>query len=242
MPLPAECHDEVVRALKAIGDARRGEAVRLDRGSQLLHLGVPVPALRARVKQGFSFSGRADALAVWNALWQQSPVGDVLFAAIEALAPAVRRRPAPEQWTVVRGWIDRVDNWCHADALAGLTSRLLEAFPEAVMPQLEAWNEAEALWPRRLSITSLVHYTGRNAVFLGAEHMLPLLARCVDDHRPHIAQALGWVLRETLAAHPQPTVRFIERHARAMSAVALRRAVEKRPPEERARWLALRER
>ncbi len=87
-------HDEVLAALKAIGNPRRGEAIRRDRDSALPHLGIAFPALRARVKQGFSFSKRSEpeVLAIWDALWRSSPYGDVLFAAIEALAPIGRTR------------------------------------------------------------------------------------------------------------------------------------------------------
>ncbi len=46
-------HTEVVEALRAIGDPVLGEAIRIDRGSQLEHLGIRFPDLRRRVKQGF---------------------------------------------------------------------------------------------------------------------------------------------------------------------------------------------
>ena len=50
-----EYHEEVVGALRAIGNARFGAAVAKDRGSSMEHLGIRFPALRRRVKEGFSF-------------------------------------------------------------------------------------------------------------------------------------------------------------------------------------------
>ncbi len=191
---------------------------------------------RARVKQGSLSLARPDAFAVCDRLWRQSPCADVLFAAIEA----VRRELPDRLWPLLRDGPGRVDNWCHSDALAGLRSRLLEAREHEVYPQIEAWNAGSALWLRRLSIASLVHYTGKNAVFLPAERLLPLLQTCVADHRPSMQLALGWALREAQRAHPDAVRAFIERHAGAMGATALRRATDKLAPGERARLLALR--
>ena len=161
-------HAEVVRALTSIGDPELGEAIQRDRGSKLQHLGIRFPALRKRVKQGFSFYDLPDedVLEVWDALWRSSPYGDVLFAALEYYAPLVRKHVSPDLWPVIRHWSARVDNWCHSDGLSGLYSRVLEAYPDDVYPQLLDWNSAEGEWLRRISLVSLVHYSGKNAVFL----------------------------------------------------------------------------
>jgi 3-methyladenine DNA glycosylase AlkD len=222
----AAAHDEVLAALQAIGNPRRGEAVQRDRGSALQHLGIGFPALRARVKQGFSFSKRpaSEVLAVWDALWQRSPVGDVLFSALARYEPVVRKQVPPGLWLVLRGWHRRVDNWCHADMLAGLYSRMLQAQFDEVYPQLQAWNAAPGEWQRRLSITSLVHYTGKNAVFLAPDAMLPLLAACVGDPRPSVQMALGWVLRELGRVYPREAAVFLQQHGPRMIAKARARA------------------
>ncbi len=236
----AQHHDEVLVGLAAIGNPRRGEAIRLDRGSELQYLGIGFPALRARVKQGFSFSNQpeAEVLAIWDALWHSSPYGDVLFAALEALAPVVHKRVPPALWPTVRHWSERVDNWCHSDALSGLYSRVLEAQFDAVYPQLQAWNAAPSEWLRRISLTSLIHYSGKNAVFLAPAQMLPLVANCVTDHRKYVELAVGWVLRELGHVHRDAATAFLERHAASMSARAYARAVERRAPSERAQLLA----
>jgi 3-methyladenine DNA glycosylase AlkD len=233
-------HDEVLGALQAIGNPRLGAAIQRDRGSRLTHLGIGFPALRARVKQGFSFTALPEArvLRIWDALWRRSPYGDVLFAALVYVDAIVRKRIAPEVWPLVRGWSRRVDNWCHSDMLAGIYSRILEADFDQVYPQLQTWNVSRSEWLRRLSLTSLIHYTGKNAVFLPAQRMLPLVANCVDDHRPSVALAVGWILREAGRTYPDATDTFLERHAVAMSSSAFMRALERRAPKERARLMA----
>ena len=58
------------------------------------------------------------------------------------------------------------------------------------------------LWLRRISIVSLIHYSGKNAVFLPLERALPLVAACLDDEREQVQKAVGWVLREPGNAYP----------------------------------------
>ncbi len=228
---------EVAQALAAIGNPGLGEAIRKDRGSQLEHLGIRFPELRQRVKQGFSFYDLPEdqVLEVWDALWRSSPYGDVLFAALEYYAPIVRKRVSPGLWPVVRHWSGRVDNWCHSDLLSALYSRILERYPEDVYPQIQVWNAAEGEWLRRISIVSLVHYSGRNAVFLPPDKVLPLVSNCLSDTRHYVQTAVGWVLREMGQIYPDELAGYLETHASAMSASAFTRAIERRSADSRAR-------
>ena len=238
-----EYHDEVAQALTAIGNPGLGEAIRSDRGSQLAHLGIRFPELRQRVKQGFSFYDLPEeqVLEIWDGLWMSSQYGDVLFAALEYYAPIVRKRVSPSLWPVVRHWSGRVDNWCHSDVLSGLYSRVLERYPEEVYPQIRVWNAAEGEWLRRISIVSLVHYSGKNAVFLPPEKVLPLVSNCLGDARHYVQTAVGWVLRELGQVYPDEVAGYLERHASAMSASAFSRAIERQGADSRARLREVRQ-
>lgn len=235
-------HEEVLRALTAIGNPALGEAIRRDRGSQLEYLGIRFPELRRRVKQGFSFYGlpEDEVLEIWDSLWSASPYGDVLFAALEYYAPIVRRRVSPHLWPVIRDWVGRVDNWCLCDHLSSLYSRVLERYPDAVYPQIQAWNHAEGEWLRRISIVSLIHYSGKNAVFLPPDKVLPLVSNCLGDARHYVQTALGWVLREMGQAYPDEVAAYLDTHASALSATAFSRAIERQSADTRARLRELR--
>ena len=230
-------HAEVAQALTAICNPGLGEAIRRDRGSQLEHLGIRFPELRQRVRQGFSFYDLPEerVLEIWDALWRSSQYGDVLFAALEYYAPIVRKRVSPGLWPVVRHWCGRVDNWCHSDLLSGLYSRVLERYPEEVYPQIRVWNAAEGEWLRRISIVSLVHYSGKNAVFLPPDTVLPLVSNCLGDARHYVQTAVGWVLREMGEVYPDEVAGYLETHASVMSATAFSRAIERRGADSRAR-------
>ncbi|MDE0419668.1 MAG: DNA alkylation repair protein, partial [Gammaproteobacteria bacterium] len=250
-------HDEVLRALQALGNPSLGRHIAKDRGSSLRYVGIRVPALRRRVKQGFSFYDldHDSVLAIWDDLWMESEWGDVLFAAEEYYRPIVRKRvdgasmgllgvagpeaePVPSggeapdpamgrYWPVMKRWIDRVDNWCHADALSATYSRLLEADAGTVMPVLDRWNRDEALWPRRVSIVSLIHYTGKNAVFLPPDVVLPMVDRCVEDRRQPMQKAVGWVLREMWRAYPEEIEDYLQANAPRIAPSAYTRAIER---------------
>lgn len=229
-------HHEVVQALTAIGNPTFGAAVRKDRGSQLKHLGIKFPTLRKRIKQGFSFYSLPEdqVLEVWNALWQTSPYGDVLFAALEYYAPIVRKQVPPALWAVVRGWSKRVDNWCHSDGLSSIYSRILESHPEEVYPQLVKWNQIKSEWLRRLSLVSLIHYSGRNAVFMPPKEVFPLVSNCLDDERYYVQTAVGWVLREMGNVYRAETTKYLESRIEKIGSTAFSRATEKMGMKEKA--------
>jgi 3-methyladenine DNA glycosylase AlkD len=232
-----EYHDEVGAALRKIGDPRLGAVIAKDRGSSMKHLGIRFPALRKRVKEGFSFYDlpAGKVLGIWDRLWRTSPYGDVLFAAIEYYAPLVRKEESPALWPVMRKWVERVDNWCHSDGLSSLYSWLLASDPDAVYPQLVKWNRAEDEWLRRISLVSLIHYSGKNAVFVPLDRVLPLVTNCLRDDREYVQKAVGWVLREMGHAYPEAVRAYIEEHLTAMSAVALRRASSSRQTKQSPR-------
>jgi len=228
---------EVVQALTAIGNPTFGKAVQQDRGSKLKHLGIKFPDLRRRVKQGFSFYSLPEeqVLEVWDVLWQTSPYGDVLFAALEFYMPVVRKRVNPNLWSVVRQWSNRIDNWCHSDGLSALYSRILESCPTEVYPQLILWNHVEDEWLRRISLVSLIHYSGKNAVFLPPKKVLPLVSNCLDDDHYYVQTAVGWVLREMGHVYKSEITKYLETHAKRLSTPAFSRAIERYTSRERTR-------
>ena len=236
-----EYHDEVVTALRKIGNARRGTAIAKDRGSSMKHLGIGFPALRKRVKEGFSFYvlPANQVLGIWDRLWRTSPYGDVLFAALEYYAPRVRKEVSPALWPVVRKWPARVDNWCHADGLGSLYSWIIASDQDAVYPQLVKWNRADDEWLRRISLVSLIHYSGKNAVFLPPGRVLPLVTTRLRDESEYVQKAVGWVLREMGNAYPDEVRSYLAKHAATLSVVALRRAMERRSSAVKAELLAM---
>jgi 3-methyladenine DNA glycosylase AlkD len=209
-------------------DPAVGERIRLDRGSRLEHLGVPTPARRSLVRSGFSFTDASDelVLADWDALWWTTRYADVLFAVLDHYRHHLRHGAPPGFWAVASRWLDRVDNWAHADDLARVYSFALAADRAGVYPTLLRWNTVDGEWPRRVSIVSLIHYAGTNSTFLPTDMVLPLVINCLTDGRDSVQKAVGWVLREVSRAAPDDVTEFLDLHRTAISATAWRRATD----------------
>jgi hypothetical protein len=209
---------EVDAALREIGADRalrsRGRArSRTPRSSAHWRIASP-DAARAGHKHGFSSTtGRAlRRSTVWDHLWRTSPYWRRCSSPrSNTTRPRVRRRAAPRLWPVVRHG-QRVDNWCHCDGLSSLYSDLARE-PVAVYPQLKLWNRAPDVWLRRISIVSLIHYSGKNAVSCRLDARCVVTA-CLDGRARAGAEAVGWVLptRERL---PNELRAYLEKHAQA---------------------------
>lgn len=223
---------EVLAALEAVAreagvTSEAGARIQADRGSARRHLGLRTPLRRRRVKRGFSFSGGSatEVLTAWDQVWRHAEVADVLFAPLDHYRDRPIGEPA-DFWPVVSRWIERVDNWAHADDLARVYSRVLEADAEAVYPTLLDWSHRDDLWHRRIAMVSLIRYSGKNVNFMPTDAVLTVVANCIDDHRSHVSKAAGWVLRETMKAD-EPAVRaFVDSHQAVMPLAARRRALE----------------
>jgi 3-methyladenine DNA glycosylase AlkD len=111
-----------------------------------------------------------------------------------------------------------------------LESNLAEAYR-----QIEFWNLEDNEWLRRISLVSLIHYSGRNAVFLPPDKVLPLVSNCIDDERYYVQTAVGWVLREMGNVYNREIMNFLETHSDKMGTQAFSRAIERLSAGERTR-------
>ena len=231
-------HDEVLKALLEIGNPRLGLHIPKDRRSGLQYCGVRVPNRRKRVEQGFSFStGSPDeVLNVWDDLWNHSNNGDVMHCALDYCQSQVRKKVNLNWWEILSKWIDRVENWAHADSLSGIYARFLADNQDVVLPQIKTWIASEDLWIRRVGLVSTIRYTGKNAVFLPSELAFDLVEPTLDDHRYYIQKGTGWVLRELSHVYPLDFESFLGTHLDRIGALALTRAIEKLPREDRQSW------
>jgi hypothetical protein len=213
---------EVTSALKDIGEPDRGEGAQNDKASSLKFLAIRVPVLRARVRDGSSFFdvNESARLAVFDYLWHVSP-----FYEVKAV-PLYYLRLHPDALTIpafrtIRKWIPNVDNWGHADAIAGVLAKLNRKHHEQIYPFLVRLNSAESVWAVRISIVALVDYTGKNSAYLGPKEVLPLLERHLSNQNKYVARSVGWVLREMRRAYPIEIERFVRARVEKISAEAL---------------------
>ncbi|MCA9906301.1 MAG: DNA alkylation repair protein [Anaerolineae bacterium] len=236
-------HPEVLAALQKYSRPHKADAVKQDRKSDLEYLAVSVPEMKQVAKAGYSLYDQSAAaiLNIWNAIWWNTPYYEVMFVAahyyerhVEAIDEAT--------WERLAGWAYRTENWATSDQLSSIYAYVLPRFPMQVRQQLAAWNQqSDNQWLRRISLVSLIRYTGKKAVYLPPADVLPPVANCLDDKRYYVQKAVGWVLREMRRAYPDEVDEFLVRNATRLSADAFRRAVSRHPKEQKQRLLALRD-
>ncbi|HZS78213.1 MAG TPA: DNA alkylation repair protein [Ktedonobacteraceae bacterium] len=232
---------EILEKLRPLGEPERVAYAKNDKKSQLEFLAIRVPVMQKAVREGFSFYDRSpeEILAIWNAIWFSSAYYEVMSAALiyyEMQLPRI----SPALWPTLSTWSQRVENWAHCDGLAHIYSYMLAQDFDEVYPVLQKWNDSDNQWLRRLSLVSLIHYSGKKAVFLPLDKVLPMLANCLSDTRPYVQKAIGWVLRETAYVYYDEIVAFIELHLGSMGSIAFAAATERFPREKRAELLARR--
>lgn len=233
-----EFHTEVIAELETIGNPALAAHTPKDRRSALEYSGVRVPERRKLSKKGFSFYDRpeSEVIEIWDDLFMHSPNGDVLFCALDYLRFRVPKNVSANLWSIIRHWVKRIENWAHSDEMSWVYSYVLEAYFDEVYKDLLKWNKANDLWPKRISIVSLIHYTGKKAVFLPPDIVFPMVERCIDDHRYYMQKATGWVLREMNRGYPEDVEAFLSKHLAVIGSDALSRSVEHMDKDRRSWW------
>jgi len=102
---------------------------------------------------------------------------------------------------------------------------------------LDRFTRSRHLWTRRVAMLATFHYIKAGK----ADDALRIAAALLDDRHDLIHKAVGWMLREVgKRVSPAKLRAFLKAHVTAMPRTALRYAIERFPPAERAKWLAIR--
>ncbi|MEN2712565.1 DNA alkylation repair protein [Sphingomonas sp. NPDC092331] len=221
----ADCLARLTRLLEAEGEPRRAAAAQRDKGSRYHFLAIRVPVLRRIALSDFDLSHHTpDArLRIFDYIWTHSEEYEVLSVPLlyyRNKGLAIR----PEDFEVIRGWVGRVDDWGHCDDLSAIYSYCNHNWPERVMPFLRRLNGEDDIWSIRTSIVALVHYSGKNAVYLRPDQVFPFLDPHLGNRNNFIANAVGWVLREMHNIYPREIEDYIRENAANISSVARRKA------------------
>jgi len=218
--------DELTARLVALGSPRRAAAAQNDKSTHYECLAIRVPVLRQVATKDFAQKDLSpkDRLALHDYIWNQASYYEVMsIPLLYYYAEGRKRRLERFQFDTIKNWIDRVDDWGHADGLGGILSFFNEQFKQDVFPYLQSLNRQTDLWSIRVSIVALVHYSGKNAVYLATDEAFSLLEPHLERKEKYIANAVGWVLREYRRKHPNVTEEFVEVRKNRVSSIALRR-------------------
>ena len=218
--------DALTKLLVPMGSPKRALAAQNDKSTRYDCLAIRVPVLRQVALRDFALKEHSprDRLAIHNHIWNHGAYYEVMSIPILYYYAQARKHKLERfQFETIQHWVDRVDDWGHADGLGGILSFFNAQYSADVFPFLKRLNGLPDLWCIRVSIVSLVHYSGKNAVYLSPEEAFPLLEPHLGRREKYIANAIGWVLREYGRKHPEATRDFVEANADAVSPVAMRR-------------------
>lgn len=193
-------------------------------------LGLTLPQIR-----GLAAAYRDLSLADLEALLE-SPWHEARSLALIILVRRYRRAAAAGQTAIFRLYLrrtDRINNWDLVDVSApDIVGGHLLTRPRGLLRRLA---RSSSLWERRVAIVATYRFI-REHQFADT---LELAEQLLGDRQDLIHKAVGWMLREVGKRDQAVLGRFLDRHAPAMPRTALRYAIERLPPADRQRYMAL---
>ncbi len=184
------------------------------------HLGMSIPELE-RLLESPIHEARAGALTIMNE------------EARKKRTTEDRRR---DLFDLYLRRHDRIDNWDLVDgACRYVIGGYLVDKPRDILYELA---RSSNLWERRTAIVSTWYFI-RDGDTADA---ISISAALLGDKEDLIHKATGWMLRSVGEVERPVLLAFLDEHAATMPRTALRYAIEKFAPGERAHYLGMRER
>ncbi|MGN0228293.1 MAG: DNA alkylation repair protein [Muribaculaceae bacterium] len=226
--LKAAARPEKIAILSSFFKCGKGEY-----GEGDLFLGINVPDNRA-------ISAKYYALPLEHiAEMLHSPYHEFRLAALLALVRRYERLKA-ERAEIVDFYLQNtahINNWDLVDLSCPKIIGdyvLREQCPEL----LERLSRSDEMWEQRIAIVSTL-----TLIRAGLFEPTITIAESLLNH-PHdlIHKATGWMLREVGKRSEQHLIAFLQCHAANMPRTALRYAIERLDPDQRAHWLSIKKR
>lgn len=204
--------------------------------TKLPFLAVRAPVLNQLVRDGFSFYEKPDKeiLHIWGQVWNQTFLHDVMSL------PLIYYRwksstLTPAHFRAFKSWMERIENWAHADQLCQLFSILYERYPKLVEPTLRQWNRSKNPWKRRASVVSTIYYVSKKRTPPSRQTVLSLVKPLLRDSDPYVQKGVGWQLREAYKLWPREIFVFLEECVLELPAITFSYATEKLSPKDKRR-------
>ena len=192
-------------------------------------LGVMVPPLRSLSKKYKSIE-LAEAVALLQSKWHE-----VRLLALMILVHKYERGDAAVRTEICRFYLantNRINNWDLVDVSA---HKIVGAhLRERDRAPLLALAKSESLWERRIAIIATLDFIRQDDF----RDTLRIAEALLTDRHDLIHKAAGWMLREVGKRDQAVLERFLRKHARVMPRTMLRYAIERFPPELRAKYMA----
>lgn len=160
--------------------------------SKLEFLDLKAPVVRKAYSQGFSFSDESAETQwkIWNAIWNQSNVFEVMnMALIWAGSRSLEERH--KYGATLLAWLGKVDNWAHSDSLSDFYSELLEHYRQKYFRFFKNWNASENPWKRRQSMVGLFFYSRMRKKYVPFKTAIAFVDRHLLDNHYYVQKGIG---------------------------------------------------
>ncbi|MFV8749848.1 DNA alkylation repair protein [Nannocystaceae bacterium ST9] len=231
--------------LAALGDPERAAWDREYLRSELTHLGVSLPNLRASaraVQRELGELPHARRLALLEQLWSAG-VHDLRSFAVALVERWAKQLDADDLAWIER-WLIEANTWALVDWLAvPIVGSIVERSPERAHPVLDRWALDSNFWLRRSAMLALLvplrKAGGEFDRFAGyALAMLPMTREEPAVARKFIDKTIGWILREVGRKRPGLVREFLDAQLGELAGLSVREAIKSLPAGERASVLA----
>ena len=205
-----------------------------EKTTKLEVLGLRLPVMQEIEESGFSFYDEPQdkILNIWQQIWNAATIHEVMYLPLFYYRRH-RQELGPLHWKMMKQWINRVENWEHADALCQLYSILYERNPKRLLPTLRQWNRSSNPWKRRASIVSTIYYASPRRKAPTLKTVLSLVKPLILDKNAYVQKAVGWQLREAYKLWPKESLVFLKKHTLDLSATSFSYATERLPKNQR---------
>jgi 3-methyladenine DNA glycosylase AlkD len=148
----------------------------------------------------------------------------------------VHKSYEPSDFDVFSRWVNSyVSNWASCDTLCYHSAgTLVEMYP-GLLSGLKSWAKSDKRWVKRASAVSLI-VPARKGKFL--EDIFEIADILLTDGDDMVQKGYGWMLKAASQAHQAKVFSYVMSKKSIMPRTSLRYAIEKMPPELKARAMA----
>jgi len=174
---------------------------------------------------------KAEVFALCEELWQSGYMEEAFIACNWSYYR--NKEYQPGDFRIFEGWVERyVSNWATCDTLCNHTvGDFLQMYPE-YLPELKKWAVSDNRWMRRAAAVSLI-IPAKHGKYL--KEILELADILLLDQDDLVRKGYGWMLKEASKPYQTEIFEYVMRNKTTMPRTALRYAIEKLPPELKAR-------
>jgi 3-methyladenine DNA glycosylase AlkD len=148
----------------------------------------------------------------------------------------VRKQYGPGDFVIFERWVNNyISNWASCDTLCNHTvGTLVEMYP-ACLSGLKNWAKSTNRWVKRASAVSLIVPARRGKFLNDIFEIAEILHSDSDDM---VQKGYGWMLKAASQAHQEEVFNYVLSRKATMPRTSLRYAIEKMPPDLRAKAMA----